>query len=123
MLLIAHCTSWCSMPRSAAAPLDHPRWQAAAGTLGKHARGNAREDNRPQVHMMVMTTIRSSAFGIASAAANTAATLRVPSQCHDASLILFQAKAKAIRDQAHPTMNRVIERRAKLPAVLSIPRP
>ena len=30
------------------------------------------------VHMMVITTMRGSAFGMARAAANTAATLRVP---------------------------------------------
>ena len=76
------------------------------------------------VHMMVITTMRESAFGMARAAANTAAMLRVPiPSAMTLRWFCFMPKPMRYVIRPIPTMNRVMERRANSPAVLSMPRP
>ena len=77
-----------------------------------------------KVYMMTIVTMRGSAFGMARAAAKTAAMLRVPIPS-DMTLrsACFMPKPKRYVTRPIPTMNRVIERRAKPPAVSSIEEP
>ena len=57
--------------------IPHPRHQYS-GLFGKYFGSNGRKTTDHKVHMTVIVTISGSAFGMARAAANTAATLRVP---------------------------------------------